>query len=87
MIELEIYAAGLREGDVVIRLGHGLETYAGVSYKVDTHHDLVYFEIEEPPTVTYADLLRLFDDVGLVPRLVGNLPGELPRGTHTQRLV
>src|SRR5438552_1668739 len=48
MIELEVYAAGLRNIDKILELDHQLETIPGLRYKVDRSHDLVYLEMEEP---------------------------------------
>ena len=62
MIDLQVYASGLREGDYVLRLGHALETYAGVRYKVDRNHDMVYFEFDQPTmSLSQVQRLSLFD--------------------------
>ena len=42
MIELEVYAAGIRDLDKIMQLDHQLETVPGLRYKVDSNHDLVY---------------------------------------------
>ena len=76
MISLQVYAAGLREGDLIIRLGHSLETAVGVRYKVDRNHDMVYFDFDEP-TMNLRQIARLFEDIGLAPRFVGVTPPEL----------
>ena len=49
MIELEVYAAGVRELDKIMQLDHLLETVPGLRYKVDSNHDLVYLEFDDPP--------------------------------------
>ncbi len=86
MIALQVYAAGLREGDLILRLGHGLETHAHVRYKVDPNHDMVYFEFDEP-TLSLVKIERLFDEIGLVPRFVGDIPPELEKPTpRTERI-
>jgi hypothetical protein len=47
MIELEVYAAGLRNIDKILELDHLLEAIPGLRYKVDRNHDLVYLEMNE----------------------------------------
>ena len=44
MIELEVYAAGVRDLSKILEL----EAVPGLHYKVDSNHDLVYMELEEP---------------------------------------
>jgi hypothetical protein len=39
MIELEVYAAGVRDLNKILELDHELETIAGLRYKVDSNHD------------------------------------------------
>ena len=86
MISLQVYAKGLREADLVIRLGHALETQAGVRYKVDRNHDMVYFDFDEP-TMNITQVARLFKDTGLEPRFVGVVPPELDEPTpSTERI-
>ena len=48
MIELEVYAAGVRDLNKILELDHELEAIPGLRYKVDRNHDLVYLELEEP---------------------------------------
>ncbi len=55
MIDLQVYAPGLRESDNITHLGHSLETNPDVHYKVDSEHDMVYFEFLEP-TRTLEDV-------------------------------
>ena len=42
MIELEIYAPGVRNLEKVLELDHELEALPGLRYKVDPNHDIVY---------------------------------------------
>ena len=86
MISLQVYAKGLREEDSIIRLGHALETRAGVRYKVDRNHDMVYFDFDEP-TMNLSQICHLFEDIGLEPRIVGVPPPELdPPTPSTERI-
>ncbi len=85
MLELEVYAAGVRDLNKILELDHELETVAGLRYKVDRNHDLVYLELEEP-TVTFRDIRASFRKLGLEPRFVGSIPSELRPKTKTQLL-
>ena len=40
MLELEVYAPGVRDLNKILELGHELETLAGLRFKVDRNHDL-----------------------------------------------
>ncbi len=78
MIELEVYAAGVRDLKIILELDHALETMVGLHYKIDRNHDIVYFEIEEPK-VSIKDLLNVFHRIGLVPSVVGQVPPEMEK--------
>jgi hypothetical protein len=86
MIDLQVYAPGLREGDNIVKLGHVLETNPDVRYKVDSLHDLVYFEFDEP-TMTLEQIREAFQSLGLEPRIVGIPPEKLQERTKTQKLT
>jgi hypothetical protein len=86
MLELEVYAAGVRDMDKILELDHELETIAGLRYKVDRNHDIVYLELEEP-TVTFRDIRSIFRKLGLDPRFVGAIPNELRPRSKTQPLT
>ncbi len=85
MYELEIYAAGLRDPSKVIELGNEVGTYPQLRYKVDSNHDLVYFEMDEP-IISVDVALGIVRKIGLEPRVVGIVPPELLSGTKTQKL-
>jgi hypothetical protein len=85
MIELEVYAAGVRDLNKILELDHELEAVAGLRYKIDSNHDLVYLEIEEP-TITFREIRSIFRKLGLDPRFVGVIPPELRPKTKTQLL-
>lgn len=85
MLELEVYAAGVRDLNKILELDHELETVPGLRYKVDSNHDLVYLELEEA-TVTVREIRATFRKLGLDPRFVGAIPHELRAGTSTQLL-
>jgi hypothetical protein len=88
MIELEVYAVGLRDSDYIQKLNHELEPFQGVRYQVDPNHDIVYFEMEEP-SVTLNQVSAAFRRIGLTPRFVGQVPSELEvggAGSQTMRI-
>jgi hypothetical protein len=85
MVELEIYAAGLRAPDKMMALALELDAIMGLSYKVDTNHDIVYLEFaSNPPSL--AELSSMFRKAGLEARFVGAMPPELDNKKKTQRI-
>jgi len=85
MIELEVYARGLRDLDKILELDLQLEAMAGVHYKIDTTHDLVYFEFDRP-TLSVRDIRAIFLKLGLEPLFIGAVPPELRPRTKTEPL-
>ena len=85
MIELEVYAAGVRDLDKILELDHQLEGVPGLRYKVDSNHDIVYMELDQP-TVTFREIGMIFRKLGLEPRFVGAIPPEVRPMTKTQIL-
>lgn len=86
MIELEVYAAGVRDLNKILELEHELQVIAGLRYKVDRNHDLVYLELDEP-TITLREIRAIFRKLGFDPRFVGAIPAELRAKTKTQPLA
>ncbi|MEP6686377.1 MAG: hypothetical protein ABJB22_06325 [Verrucomicrobiota bacterium] len=76
MIELEVYAAGVRDLSKILELDHELEAVPGLHYKVDSNHDLVYMELEEP-VITFREIRAIFRRLGFEPRFIGAVPPEL----------
>lgn len=85
MIELEVYAAGVRNLDKILELDHELETVPSLRYKIDSNHDIVYMELDEP-TITAQEIKSLFRKLGLEPRFVGAIPADLRPKGKTQLL-
>ena len=85
MIELEVYAAGVRELDKIMQLDHLFETVPGLRYKVDSNHDLVYMEFDEPASLTSAAIRDTFSKIGLKARFVGAVSAQLRPKAKTQR--
>lgn len=86
MIEIEVYAAGVRELDKVMQLDSELGTIQGLHYKVDSNHDLVYMEFDDTPSLTHQQIRTIFRNLGLEARFVGKIPPELLEKGKTQRL-
>jgi len=85
MLELEVYATGLRDLNKILELDHELEAIPRLRYKVDRNHDLVYLELDEP-TITFREIRALFRKIDLNPHFVGAIPPELRPRTKTQPL-
>jgi hypothetical protein len=84
MIELEVYAAGIRNLEKILELDHEFEAIPGLHYKVDSNHDIVYMEFESP-SITLTEVKSIFGKLGLAAKIVGNIPPELsPRKSKTQ---
>jgi hypothetical protein len=85
MFEVEIYARGLREMGNVLELDRQLVEIAGLRYKLDTNHDIVYLEFDEP-TLSIREIRAIFVKLGLEPLIIGAIPPELQSRTKTERL-
>ena len=70
MIELEVYATGLRDLNKILELDHELEAIPSLRYKVDRNHDLVYLELDRP-IITFREIRAIFRKLNLDPRFVG----------------
>jgi hypothetical protein len=79
MIELEVYAACVRDLSKILELDHELEAIPGLRYKVDRNHDLVY-------TMSVREIRAMFRKLGLEPRFIGTIPTELRAKPETQLL-
>ncbi len=84
MIELEVYAAGVRNLEKILQLDHELEAIPGLRYKIDSNHDIVYLEADEA-TFTAAEIRSAFERLGFSPRIVGTVPPSLSK-KKTQQL-
>jgi hypothetical protein len=82
MIELEVYAAGVRGLNKIPELDCQLEAVPGLRYKVDDNHDVVYLELDEP-AISSREIRSIFK-LGLAPRFVGAIPPELRPQSKTQ---
>jgi len=85
MFEIEIYARGLREMGKILELDRQLVEIAGLRYKVDANHDIVYLEFDEP-TLSVREIRTIFLKLSLEPLFIGAIPPELQSRTKTERL-
>jgi len=86
MIEVEIYAPGLRADSSMLHLRNQMDQFPRVRYKIDARHDLVYLEIDKAGDISQNEIHQVFEAIGLVPRFVGHIPDELNAG-HTRRIA
>jgi hypothetical protein len=86
MIELEAYALGVRKLEKILELDHELEAVPSLRYKVDSNHDIVYMEFDEP-TLTIQEIRQVFRKLQLEPKIVGTIPPELNPRNKTQPLA
>lgn len=85
MIELQVYTAGVRDLDKILELDHQLEAVPGLRYKVDSNHDIVNLELDEP-TVTAREVRSIFTRLGLEPHFTGAIPPDLRPRSNTELL-
>jgi len=85
MMEQEVYAVGLRDLNKGLELDHHLEAIAGLRYRVDGNHDLVYLELDNA-TLNVREIRAIFLRLGLNPRFIGAIPPELRPKSKTEPL-
>ena len=85
MIELEVYAAGVRNLEKILELDHEMEAVPGLRYKVDSNHDIVYMEFDDP-VFTIQEIRGIFRRLSLDAKIVGTIPAELTSKSKTQLL-
>ena len=83
MIELEVYAAGVRSLEKILELDHELEAVLGLRYKIDSNHDIVYLEFDEP-TLTIQEIRAKFRMLLLDAKIVGSIPDDLSPKSKTR---
>ena len=60
----------------MLELDPHLVEIAGMRYKVDTNHDIVYLEFDEP-TLSIREILAIFPNLSLKRLSIGAIPTEL----------
>lgn len=70
MVEVEIYAAGLRAAHKLLGLDLELGALPGLRYKVDVLHDIIFIESDNAE-LSLEELGCIFLKLGLKPRFIG----------------
>ena len=83
MIELEVYAAGVRDMSKMLEPDYQLEAIHGLRGKVNRNHDLVYMELGGP-TRSARKIPSMLSKFGLASRFIGAIPLELRAKPETQ---
>ena len=83
MIELEIYAAGVRAPDKLMGLDLEFGAIPGLHYKVDTLHDVIFLESEDAG-LSLEDIRSIFNKLDLRARFVGPAHALAPSQSATQ---
>ena len=86
MIELEVYAAGVRRPDKMMGLALELDVLPGLRYKVDANHDIIYLEFSGAVPAQH-DIECVFRKLGLEAKFVGQLPPEVSSKKKTERIA
>lgn len=85
MIEIEVYAAGLRSPDKLMGLDLELGAIPGLRYKVDTLHDVMFLESDEI-LPSLEEIRCIFSKLGLQARFVGQTHSAA-RSTTATRVI
>ena len=86
MIELEVYAAGIRQPDKMMGMALELDVLPGLKYKVDINHDIIYMEFNAL-VPSQHDIESIFRKLGLEAKFVGQLPSEVSSKKKTARIA
>ncbi len=85
MIELQVYAAGLRAPDKLMGLDLELGAIPHLRYKVDTLHDLIFLE-SDAQDLSLQEIASIFNKIGLQARFVGQTHTIAKSASATQVL-
>lgn len=83
MIELEVYAPGLRSPDKLMGLDLELGALPGLRYKVDTLHDIMFLESDDAD-ISLEEIRSIFNKLDLAVRFVGQTHSVARSQTATQ---
>ena len=85
MVDLEVYAAGVRNPEKMMALALELDAIPGLRYKVDLNHDIVYMEfLDQVPSM--SALQSVFRKIEIEAMFVGRMPTEFSARKKTQRI-
>jgi len=85
VIELEIYAAGVRTPDKLMGLDLELGAIPGLRYKVDTLHDIIFLETQDQ-NLSLEAIHSIFNKLDLKARFVGQTHSAARSQSATQVL-
>ncbi len=83
MIELQVYASGLRAPDKLMGLDLELGAIPGLRYKVDTMHDLMFLESDDA-ALSLEEIRSIFNKLDLQARFVGQTHTVAQSASATQ---
>jgi hypothetical protein len=83
MVELQVYAAGIRAPDKLMGLDLEIGAIPGVRYKADTLHDMIYLESDDP-NISLVEIRSIFHKLDLQARFVGQTYPVAPTPSATQ---
>lgn len=83
MIELQVYASGLRAPDKLMGLDLELGAIPGLRYKVDTLHDLMFLESDDS-ALSLEEIRSIFNKLDLRARFVGQTHTVAQSASATQ---
>jgi len=86
MVEMEFYAPGVRQPEKMLGLALELDALEGLTYKVDTNHDIIYMEFSSALPSQDA-LVSIFRKLKLEMKFVGEIPSELTSKKKTQAIT
>jgi hypothetical protein len=70
MVELQVYAAGVRAPDKLMGLDLELGAFPGLRYKVDALHDMIYLA-SDAPSLSLEEIRSIFNKLDLRALFVG----------------
>lgn len=70
MVEIEVYAKGVRAPDKLLGLDLELGAMPGLRYKVDSLHDIIFLESDDP-AISLEEIGSIFRKLDLEARFVG----------------
>ena len=83
MVEIEVYAKGLRGPDKLLGLDLELGAIPGLRYKVDSLHDIIFLESDDP-AISLEEIGSIFRKLDLQARFVGQTHSIAQSQTATQ---
>lgn len=83
MVELQVYAAGVRAPDKLMGLDLEIGAWPGLRYKVDTLHDMIYLESDDPD-LSLEGIRSIFNKLDLRALFVGQTQSVAASPAATQ---